>query len=325
MADTCQALFHREWQHLHNPHVRALAWMLCSPSLLDADSPLWHQQLAKLVAPDGEKLKPWLTQLEQDPANLLQALALHKHRRLGHYAENLLAFYLQHEGLLYAHGLQVHSEQSATIGEFDFLLKQPDGLLHWEIATKFYLLEEGGKVDHQIGLNDYLGPNLADTLGLKMQKIFRQQLVLSSHAAAVKILPQKVIAAEALIKGWLFYRHSTIEGTPADGIAKNHCRGYWWTMDEVSRMAIPNALILPRLQWLAPAQTCTSEVIDKANLQDILCRHFELDKTPVMVAIMHKNGDVMQEFCRGMVVPDDWLSRAREMRRLSAVKNGPHR
>ena len=321
MADTCQALFHQEWQHLHNPHVRSLAWMLCAPSLLDADSALWHHQLAKLVIPDRGQLNTWLTQLDRDPAKLLDALALHKHRRLGHYAENLLAFYLQHEGLLFAHGVQVHGDQSVTIGEFDFLLNHPEGLLHWEIATKFYLLEEGDNAGHQIGLNDYLGPNLADTLGLKMEKIFRQQLVLSSHASAVKILPQKVIAAEALIKGWLFYRHSAIEGTPAEGIAKNHCRGYWWTLAEIKEMAIPNAMVLPRFQWLAPAQTCVSQVMDKSQLEGDLYRHFQLDKTPVMVAIMHKSGDLMQEFCRGMVVPDDWLSRAREKSRIFVAKS----
>lgn len=309
--NTCQSLFHQEWQHLHDPHVRALAWMLTSPSMLAKHSPLWQKKIAQIRLPDQMALGAWLSEVDRRPTGLHQALALHKYRRLGHYAENLLAFYLQNQAILYAHGLQVHTEQAATIGEFDFLLYQPDGLLHWEIATKFYLLEAGDNPNHTADLYDFLGPNLADTLGAKMEKIFQHQLVLSQHAAAQKNLPQKVIGAEALIKGWLFYPEAAMANGALEGIASEHCRGYWWTLDEVARLAIPSALILERLQWLAPAQTRMDLVLEKGNLLETLKRHFQQDNNPVMVAIMRRNGDLMQEFCRGMVVPDDWLLRAR--------------
>lgn len=309
--NTCQSLFHQDWQHLRDPHVRALAWMLTSPSILAKQSPLWQQKIAQLRLPDPLALRAWLSQLDRQPTELHQALALHKYRRLGHYAENLLAFYLQHQGILYAHGLQVHAEQAATIGEFDFLLYQAAGLLHWEIATKFYLLEAGENADHVPDLYDFLGPNLADTLGAKMEKIFRQQLALSQHAEAQKILPQRVIGAEALIKGWLFYPEAVMARGVVEGIAIDHCRGYWWTLNDIAHLAIPYALILERLQWLAPAQTRPDLVLEKGNLQETLGRHFQQDHNPVMVAIMRRNGDLMQEFCRGMVVPDDWLLRAR--------------
>ncbi|MDO8177310.1 MAG: DUF1853 family protein [Undibacterium sp.] len=314
MMETFQDLFHTQWQTLHDPHVRSLAWILTSPSMLAKESPVWKHQIANLFLPDYAVLQAWLADLDQHPTELHEALALHKHRRLGHYAENLLAFYLKHQGMLYAHGLQVHVDGFATLGEFDFLLRLPEGLLHWEIATKFYLFEEDEDATYQADLFDYLGPNLADTLGAKMDKIFRQQLALSHHAAAQKLLPEKVIAAKALIKGWLFYRESTIPRTLVECIADNHCRGYWWTVDDVSRLAISYFLILERLQWLAPAQTSLSAVMEKAMLHDALHRHFQRDSAPVMLAIMRKNGDVMQEFCRGMVVPNDWPVRAQEKR-----------
>lgn len=321
--NTCQSLFHQDWQHLHDPHVRALAWMLTSPGMLAKNSPRWQQKIAQIRLPDQIVLRTWLSQVDRQPAGLHQALALQRYRRLGHYAENLLAFYLQHEGILYAHGLQVHAEQAATVGEFDFLLYEPGGLLHWEIATKFYLLESGDHAGQTPDLYDFLGPNLADTLGAKMEKIFRQQLALSRHAAAQRVLPQKVIGAEALIKGWLFYPEGAMAKTVVEGLATDHCRGYWWTRDDLGHLAIPYALILERLQWLAPAQTWPDLVLEKGDLLEALNRHFQNDSSPVMVAIMRRNGDVMQEFCRGMVVPNDWLSRARTKLRQSPSSDWP--
>lgn len=310
-----QTLFHQEWRHLHDPHVRALAWMLTSPSLLERSSPLWNQQTASLQLPDDAKLRAWLTALDQNPSGLLETLALHKQRRLGHYAENLLSFYLRYEGTLYAHGLQVHEVGASTLGEFDFLLRQPDGLHHLELATKFYLFEDGGDAAHQADLFDYLGPNLADTLGAKMDKIFRQQLALSQHRAAQELLPEKLVSAKALIKGWLFYRASALTREVVAGIAEPHCRGYWWTLSDIRDQAFDYALILPRLQWLAPAQAAPADVLARAQSLDALGMHFQRDSSPVMLAIMRNKGELMQECYRGMVVPDDWLSLARESRK----------
>lgn len=314
MMENFQKLFHRDWQDLHDPHVRSLAWMLTSPSMLAKDSSVWHHQIANLILPEKSKLHAWLQALDQQPTELHEALALHKHRRLGHYAENLLAFYLKHAGLLYLHGLQVHEDDFSTIGEFDFLLHEADGLLHWEIATKFYLFEPGDELTHQADLADYLGPNLADTLAAKMAKIFRQQLSLSHHAAAQKLLPKQVVAAKALIKGWLFYRDQRLSQISIEGISPDHCRGFWWTLEDIDRLKFSHFLILERLQWLAPAQTRLDSVMVQQQLRDALFRHFQRDNAPVILALMHKNGDVMQEYCRGMVVPNDWLRRAKEKR-----------
>lgn len=315
-----QKMFHQEWQNLYDPHVRSLAWMLTSPSLLAKDSPVWHHQIANLILPEKSKLHSWLNALDQQPTELHEALALHKHRRLGHYAENLLAFYLKHAGLLYVQGLQVHEDNFSTIGEFDFLLNEPDGLMHWEIATKFYLFQPGDELTQQADMTDYLGPNLADTLAAKMDKIFHQQLGLSHHLAAQKLLPKRVLAAKALIKGWLFYRDQRFSQMPVEGISHDHCRGYWWTLEDIDRLELSHFLILERLQWLAPAQTRLDNVMVQPQLQNALLRHFQRDNAPIMLALMNKNGDVMQEDCRGMVVPNDWLARANIKRQQSFIE-----
>jgi hypothetical protein len=257
--------------------------------------------------------------LDAHPTPLHEALKIHKFLRLGHYAENLLAFYFGHEGLLYGHGLQVHSERSETIGEFDFLLFAQGGLLHLELATKFYLFQQPeaaeAQAPRQADVFDYLGPNLNDNLGAKMQKILQQQLNLSQHEVARRLVGQRIVAARALIKGWLFYRASYRASTPIPGIARNHCLGFWWTLDEFEQLAVPYALKLDRLQWLAPAQVALDSVLDKGMLLESLHRHFHRDNTPVMVAIMKKNGELMQEFCRGMVVPNDWVIRSKAVQR----------
>ncbi len=331
---TYQEKFHQQWQHLQDPHVRSLVWMLTSPGLLEAHSPLWKNQVARLALPDDTALHTWLAELDRQPGLLHAELDLARQRRLGHYAENLLAFYLRHQGVLFAHGLQVH-DTGGTVGEFDFLLEQAGGLLHWELATKFFLLEDsqgmgnnsssdggsdGGsdcfsKTMPALDLFDYLGPNLADTLGAKMAKIFDQQLALSQHPRARQLLAKEVVARAALVKGWLLYRQGKNELATVEGLAQDHCRGYWWTRNDIIAQAFTDTVILPRLQWLAPAQMPLDVVMGPEALQAALTEHFLHDKTPVMLAVMQRNGNVMQESCRGMVVPDDWLSRAAEKRR----------
>jgi hypothetical protein len=99
-----------------------------------------------------------------------------------------------------------------------------------------------------------------------------------------------------------------------EGIADVHCRGYWWTVDEVCQLPVAHFIILERLQWLAPVQTLISGVQGKQQLQESLKLHFQHDRSPVMLAVMQENNGLMQECYRGMVVPDDWLSQARNKR-----------
>ncbi|MBI1835166.1 MAG: DUF1853 family protein, partial [Burkholderiales bacterium] len=98
--DTYQSRFHREWGMLKDPHVRSLAWLLTSPDILDKDAPMWWHQIGSLAFPDEAQLRQWLVSLDRHPSVLHEALKVHRFLRLGHYAENLLAYYFTHEGLL---------------------------------------------------------------------------------------------------------------------------------------------------------------------------------------------------------------------------------
>jgi hypothetical protein len=310
-ADSYQASFHRRWGHLRRARVRALAWLLDAPDLLDAGAPEWQGKIAT-HEPVTPELAHWLAQTDADPARLDAALGPRVYTRLGLYAEKLMAFYFQEQGRLAAHGLQVRASRNDTVGEFDFLLDAgPEGLEHIEFATKFYLLLEGegagGAGD--ASFDTFVGPNLADSLGRKMRKIFEQQLMLGSHPAAQAILPRPVTAARALVKGWLFYPAGSY--LHMNGIAARHCRGFWCAVDEVGMLAGEHYAILPRLQWLAPCRAADADtLLTQTELRAALSDHFSQSKSPLLVALLRQQADGIIETDRGFIVPDDWRERA---------------
>jgi hypothetical protein len=304
-ADTFQARFERRWGHLTQPHVRALAWLLDAPDLLDSRDPYWEGKIASfgVASPDVER---WLNRLDADPAPLDSALGERVYTRLGLYAEKLMAFYFREHGQLVAHSLQVRSSRNETIGEFDFLLEAgPDAVEHIEFATKFYLLE-GAAASR---FDTFVGPNLADSLGAKMRKILDRQLELAAHPAAQAFLPRPVVQARALVKGWLFY--PTGSNQPMGGISAQHCRGFWCALNEVGELEGEQFVVLPRLQWLAPFRADTMDgLLSRAELQAALAGRFEAGPMPVLVAAVRRQDGGLAEIERGFIVPDDWRARA---------------
>jgi hypothetical protein len=157
--------------------MRALAWLLDAPDLLDPP-----RRTGKAASPRLARSRPpptgWPRWTRSAP--LLAALGDKHYSRLGLYAEKLMAFYFSEQGQLHAHGLQVRADRTDTIGEFDFLLNDGDHLVHIEFATKFYLLDANST---SADFNGLIGPNLADSLGAKMRKIFDSSS-LAGHPAA---------------------------------------------------------------------------------------------------------------------------------------------
>lgn len=303
-ATSYQAGFHRRWGHLRQPRVRALAWLLDSPDLLDADAPEWAGRIATL-GPVTEDVAAWLAWLDQDPARLDAALGEKTFTRLGLYAEKLMAFYFAEQGRLVRHGLQVRASRNDTVGEFDFLLAHgPGALAHIEFATKFYLLDAGGANQ----LDALVGPNLADTLGLKMRKIFERQLALGAHPAAQALLPLPVTQAQALVKGWLFYPSG--QWPAMQGISAAHCHGFWCALDELDTIPGEHFLILPKLEWLAPLRAPSADTMDRPQLAATLATAI----TPLLVAILRPHDGTFEEADRGFIVPNDWRTRAAQAR-----------
>ncbi|MGZ3183866.1 MAG: DUF1853 family protein [Telluria sp.] len=308
-AEGFQGRFHQRWSGLAHPHVRALAWLLDSPGLLDPHDPHWQGRIASLPPADAGTER-WLHALDADPAPLLTALGARADTRLGLYAEKLMSFYYRERGLLLAHGLQVKGER-ATVGEFDFLLDDgAGGAVHIEFATKFYLLE-GVAPDL---LDTLVGPNLADSLGQKMRKITGQQLQLASHPAAQAALPRPVTRAQALVKGWLFYPRGKVSGI--DGLDPDHCRGLWCELDGLDSLQGEAFVHLPRMQWLAPWQAADEgQLLGHEEVAALAEDHFAgAHVLPLLVAGVRRNGSLWQEVERSFVVPPGWRARAASRR-----------
>jgi hypothetical protein len=327
-----QARFEQKWGKLTRPHVRALAWLIDAPDLLDPAAPAWGGKIATLAAMSGPVQlawddAAWLAALEQDPSPLDAALGTRFYSRLGLYAEKLMAFYFQQRGMLAAHGLQVRANKNDTVGEFDFLLRQGSSLLHVEFATKFYLATgdpDNGRFDALVG------PNLADTLGAKMRKILDRQLALGRHPAAQALLPQPVDHARALVKGWLFYPRAYANGLPHPdaqagagvaiaGIATAHNRGFWMTLEQLLELDSVRGgasfVLVPRTLWLAPVKLpATGQMLAGEALRAAVQVRFDADPSPVMVAAVDEENGWLLERERGFIVPADWLALAGERR-----------
>ncbi len=323
-ASTFQEQFHARWYFLRDPHVRALVWLLDAPDLLDAESVRWEGKIARLPVRTADLARDWLTALDHEPELLSASLELNPFTRLGRYAEKLLACYFAHKKQLLAHGMQVCAGKEETVGEFDFLLSDGSRLLHWEFATKFYLLCSSDPAWASLQTADYfVGPNLADTLGAKMRKILDRQLSLGQHPAAQALLSRPVDQAQALLRGWLFYRRGEEIPSQRLGIEKNHCRGWWCTLGEIDTHLSEICAVLPRLAWLAPARMADDEVLRRSRLQEQLRVQFEEDPMPVMVASLTRDDDVWLERDRGFIVPDDWQGKAGKKLRGLTAPPGP--
>ena len=287
--------------------------MITSPDLLAPDAQQWHGKIA-ILPPDPE-LASWLHALDRQAAELHAFLRIGPFERLGRYAEKLLAFYFQHQGRLVGHGIQVYDERHQTVGEFDFFLTSGDKVVHWEFATKLYLMAGSNEEDC------FVGPNLTDTLQAKMRKILDRQLALSHHPAAAAFLPAAIAGAQALIKGWLFYRSDASAALHA-GLTADHCRGFWCTHAEAGGLEAERFVLLPRLSWLAPLQVDASQTLDRAQLRSALDLHFSVDAMPLLVALCRVEGLVAQEASRGFIVPDDWRERAGERAQRACISAG---
>ncbi len=191
---------------LRDPMVRDLAWVIGAPVLPDAAFPAY----AGRVVDDAwcrtqlQTCTPWLAALDSEPRSLHDFIAARPTRRLGHYFESLIAFWLAYlPGMqIIATNLQVKDSQR-TLGEYDFLLRDASAdICHWEAAVKFYLQAEPQAEQHV-----FIGPGAQDRLGLKLDRVFSRQLKLGYTPAGREALPPGITLnrAQAFIKGYLFY------------------------------------------------------------------------------------------------------------------------
>lgn len=296
---------------LNDPAVRDLAWAIGSPGLADAMYPPYRGRVVddawcKLQL---EKAAARLLALDNNPQTLHDHIAARPTRRLGHYFETLISYWLtQMAGArLIATNLQVRHGQH-TLGEYDFLFRDACGdICHWETAVKFYLQREPAAEQRA-----FIGPGTRDRLDLKLDKIFQQQLVLGNTDPGRKSLPGglKLDRAEAFIKGYLFYHISTAGQFSIPGISSTHQKG-WWMRHAVEKLPQTAAgsrwIILPRMRWLAPVRLDSDTpvmTLEEANIQ--LNNHFKSHKDALLLCEMQAAACGWQEISRGFAVCSTW-------------------
>lgn len=270
--------------------VRDLAFLLQAPApwLTPCDLPA-----SRLLGTRGIAL---LQRLASDPAPLAAWLTRHPSRRLGRYAEALLAFWFMHAPhcRLRAHGLPVRTPGGLTLGEFDFLVELDAEPWHIETCSKFYL-------QSRPSLDGLVGPDPRDTWRAKAGRLERQ-LQLSRTPEGAAALPAGFAGCRmgAVVRGWMFY-----PGEPDSPPPLNPHRLCGWLAprDAPWPHSSPRArwLILPRLSWLAPAQSAQAPALEtdaRAALAGA--------QIPALVAEMHEDQGLWKEVARGCVVPENW-------------------
>lgn len=284
------------------PAVRHLAWMLTAPLLLcDACSFDPRRHASQTVF---DTLSDWDRHPERQPVNLAALLP----RRLGLYFERLYAILMADLlGWSILGQNLVIRDQNQTLGELDFLLRNPvSGIVeHHEIAVKFYL----GMHGHSRETPLWYGPSDAqDRLDIKTARMLKQQCRLTERPETQALLAtlgiDEAVTARAFMPGYLFYPLGT-RPTPPDTVADQHLRGYWLPSDQLHTISTRTWVPLEKPHWLGPWMQ--TEAPDP-QLRDQALAWVESRGYPRLFAALKPlpDGSGWAERSRYFVVPEFW-------------------
>lgn len=290
-----------------HPLVRALAWLIGSPTLLRGPAVVDDAWCQDALA----QSQTWLSALDRDPAALEGYIAERRITRIGRLAEALLGYWLRHDGrfALLAENLAVR-DGGRTLGDFDFVLRdrQSGQVFHWELTVKFYLHRP-----EIAGFSGYVGPGEKDLLAAKAGHIAERQLQLAytpAGRAALAHLGVSKIEARAFCKGWLFYPGAALVPDMPD-LNPGHARGSWWRHGTGEIVPGGRHVVLDRLQWLTfPACVEADQALDAEQLTRLLdARVAGAGEALQLARVESEHGTrpaVLRETSRAFVVPPHW-------------------
>lgn len=238
------------WWRLQDPAVRDLAALLTAP-------PLWHSgaevPVAALLGRQGFR---FLLALDEAPMPLYRHLAREAPfaRRLGRYAESLLAFWLTHapHSELIARNLPLADAQGRSLGEADFLCRLNGEAWHLELCCKYY----GGRA-----AVDFCGLDAKDRLSVKAGKLQRQ-LQLLRQPAFQAAYPQYAGGAwrsGSVVRGMGFGAEQTRFDAPLN---PHGWHGRWVADWQEAALSGPQRFYpLPRTAYLAPARVAAEKTL----------------------------------------------------------------
>lgn len=282
--------------------INDLAWAIGSPCLVNGLSYTDHRLLAddwfEQQVFDNQTL---LSEQDKSPHLIQTYLSDMPVFKLGLYFENLLAYWFTvNPDFEILHKNLIITSDKKTLGEFDFILRElsTGKVIHLEVAVKFFL---------QIIFNNnenWLGPNLIDSLDLKFNKIMNKQIELSKHDETKYDLYNLGINIDehwVILKGRLFKQDNSLVG-----------KNCWLSISDYFKYDDKNNskwVILPKTHWLAEVNNLeynflANEQFNKRSLEEKL--NEDLKSSPICIAKI----DDQVETKRLFITPNDWESRA---------------
>jgi len=291
---------------LRHRMVRDLAWTILSPSLLAPGSMAYAGAGDVWCRRNFLEYRGKLIALDNDPAELIDAVGDPASMALGVYFEKLVAFWLAGSGRyrVILRNQQVMGE-GRTLGEFDFILydQRERSYCHWETAVKFYL----GDGDTE-SFGAWHGPRRIDRLDKKFDRMTRRQIMLGDTPEGARLLASHgVMLSERriVLKGRLFYpvaSHTVPHRAPV-GANHGHLSGWWMERDEFMRRfgtATMRWARLPKHLWLSPIEAGDARSVTSAEI----LRELDADGADLPVCVAGIAGGGERE--RGFIVPAGW-------------------
>ena len=280
--------------HFNHKLINDLAWSIGSPSLLDSEE---CPHPALLGSNWGKKqiitARNLLDNEDKAPQKIQSFLSKSNYFRLGHYFENLVAYWfsIHPDFEILEKNKIIHcTEEGRTLGEIDFIVKNitTDDIIHIEVAVKFYLQVEYHEQ------NFWFGTNLKDRLDIKLQRLINHQISISDTLDQYTVNKKQI-----LLKGRLFkyspilsFEHSWL--TKSEFIQLNDMKSQW--------------IILQKPFWLAELSDPQSYFLSRDFLskQQMINHLDSMGLHPVCVAKIDNNCESKRLF----ITPDNWEQEA---------------
>ena len=287
------------WRNFKHKTVRDLAWAICSDGLLDEG--LAVNEL--LLREEYLKFEPQLKQLDRDPVALLEFLETKNARRLGHYFEQLIFFWLHHSEryTIVTKNTPLRTDKKNTLGEVDLIVRDTKTKLyeHWELAVKYYL------ANTVKGKTNYIGPNANDYFHLKLHKLKEHQCKILESEEGKSLLAELDISdvqTKLFVKGFLYY-HPKQQSTPWENIHSNHARSWWIYLNEAEEFLDENHLfaLVYKDEWLSTPDL-PKKLLTKKECLHTLKQELEISARSLYLAI-YKNGTLES---LGFIVRNSW-------------------
>jgi hypothetical protein len=271
---------------------RDLDWCIQQPALISADdswpSDKWFANQPAIK----------LSDLEPPPARF----------RLGIHFEKLFQCWLtaHPDYAILAANLQIQGE-GRTLGEFDLLVDAAGEHEHWELAIKFYINQSSPK-----DAASWFGPDPADTLASKLDRLLTHQLPLAARpeaTARLESLGIQVKQSRSIMKGRLYHPWEAFEAKQFDvpnQVNPTHLRGWWLSLERINQLDGQRLVYLDKRLWLAELNQADEE--PQLSMQQAAAKAIASKQIALQFALVDAGGN---EQSRGFILKPEWFRLAK--------------